>query len=51
MPIEIRELVVTMEVDPSNQASTSGAEPIDQAELVQECVHKVLEVLENQKER
>lgn len=51
MPIEIRELVVTIDVDAGAGAS-GGQGPVSaNAELIRECVEKVLEILEKQKER
>lgn len=52
MPIEIRELIIRAEVDGGNAtrngSSGSGA---NQAEIVQEVVDKVLDVLNQKNER
>ena len=52
MPIEIRELIIRAEVD-AGGASKGGASGggVNQDEIVQEVVDKVLNVLNQQKER
>ena len=52
MPIEIRELVIRAEVDGGgNTAVTKQSSGLNQAEIVQEVVDKVLDVLKQQNER
>ena len=54
MPIEIRELKIKMTVD----SGTSNAQPVDQnalkklkAQIIEECIEVVSEMIQAQKER
>jgi hypothetical protein len=60
MPIEIKELHIRVEVNPQQQgqagqagsaAPSAPAPPIDQEALIAECVERVLQILQNKKER
>lgn len=66
MPIEIRELVIRAQVDPSDGCSSdrpsdrqrdsarsaaSGASDGDRADLIRTCVQEVLRILEDKRER
>lgn len=53
MPIEIKELVIRAVVDErkSPPAASSTASPRSEAELIEECVRRVLEILERKRER
>lgn len=52
MAIEIREMVVAVDVDHTTPLSgSSGAGSSVDADLVNACVEKVMEILERQKER
>ncbi|MBN1480893.1 hypothetical protein JXA70_11520 [candidate division KSB1 bacterium] len=54
MPVEIRELIVSVSVDESGEESeTPSAKPTaaDIEDIVSECVSQVLEILKGEKER
>jgi hypothetical protein len=53
MPIEIKELVIRAVVDERTPraAAPSGAAQRSETELIEECVKRVLEILERKRER
>lgn len=53
MPIEIRELVIKVEVGNDRRPATaqSGSAGRDKQQIVQECVDQVMEILKEKKER
>lgn len=53
MPIEIRELVIKVEVgkERGNAPAQAGATGGDNQQIVQECVDQVMEILKEKKER
>jgi hypothetical protein len=53
MPVEIREIIITMDVSSpqGSGANPAGGGGADQSELIRTCVEKVMELLEQQKQR
>lgn len=51
MPIEIKELIIRASVEPSEKKQDNKNAAADQAELLEECVAQVLEILRREKER
>ena len=52
MPIEIRELVIRVVVDPASEAEDAAPPPTpDRDALVQACVQETLRILRRAKER
>jgi hypothetical protein len=53
MPVEIRELVlrVNLENDPQTQAAGPGDDGDQRRELIADCVARVLEILREKEER
>ena len=53
MPIEIKELIIRVEVGNQRQPARNAAGPSgeDRRQLVQDCVDQVMEILKEKKER
>lgn len=51
MPVEIREIIITMDVSAPQGGAAPGGGSGDQSELIKACVEKVMELLEQQKQR
>lgn len=53
MPIEIREVIIKAQVRDSGGVASSGnaQQPTDLENIIQECVHQVMQILEDKKAR
>jgi hypothetical protein len=52
MPVIIDELVVSVEVtNPSGSSSSGGGGAVDKQAIINECVERILEILQQKKER
>ena len=51
MPIEIKEIEISVTVDSGSAQGAGQAQVADKKKLVAECVEKVMDIIKDQKER